>query len=172
MAEKNEQVKKRSWFEQNKIMLKFCGLFGLMVFLFFSAAQSGYARKTIAVWYPNFIANSVGKATSLIAGNVPKGVTPKFSDMKIENHGQIVRGVSRKSPRKTMFSMRIIYDCSGVFATSIYLAAVLAYPASMSENFLSEFFSQSSSTSFTYTYGREFSSFSSYSHGCSGRSFL
>jgi len=136
MVEKNEQAKKKSWLEQNKVMLKFCGLFGLMVFLFFSAAQSEYAIKTIAVWYPDFIASSVGKTTSLIARNVPKEVTPKFSSMQIENYGQIVRGVSRKTPRKTIFSMRIIYDCSGVFATSIYLAAVLAYPASMREKLI------------------------------------
>jgi len=147
--ETKEGVQKRNinWFAKNKVMLKFCILFGGMVLIFFSAAQSEYASKTIAVWYPEFIAKTVGifaSAMATFAGKIKNyipiesvaGYISQASNIRVSTHGQFVQGFSRGEIHRAVFSMRIIYDCSGVFATSIYLAAVLGYPASIIEKVL------------------------------------
>ncbi len=139
---------KVAWFKENKAMLKFCFLFGGFVVLFFSAAHSDYANKTIAIWYPEFITSLVGK---IIRGMIATAGTVKelvhisslesffssVTSISVTSKGQFVQGFTGSDlHRRAIFSMRIIYDCSGVFATSIYIAAVLAYPASVKEKLI------------------------------------
>ncbi|MFH0924014.1 MAG: exosortase H [bacterium] len=96
-----------SFFKKNKTILRFYLLLGFFILLLFLLLHNRYSYKYLAEYIPTILARITAGLISFLGGEVTVA-------------GKLLSGKK--------FSMRIIYDCSGIFVTVIYVAAVLAYP--------------------------------------------
>ena len=101
--------------QKQKATLRFCLLFISFVLILFFLAHTQYAHRTVGKYYPAIIASIVAKFL-------------KFSGFSVSVNGEVITSKS--------FSMDIIYHCSGIFATIIFISAVVAYPAKISKKII------------------------------------
>ena len=109
---------KETFWSKNKATIRFCLIFGnCIVFLFF-LAHTEYAHETVGKYYPELIAQTVRHIVGIF------GIETTIMGRVIAHRG---------------FAMEIIYHCSAVFASIIYVSAIIAYPASLGRKVIGMF---------------------------------
>lgn len=99
-----------TFYKKNKTLIRFYLLLGYFILLLFLLLHNKYSYKYLAQSFPAFIAYTAAWIIRILGS-------------KATAAGEVIMGNN--------FSMRVIYDCSGIFVMVIYMAAVMAYPTSL-----------------------------------------